>query len=89
MASMQAIEFQAKIRNGTIRIPSKYRQHLREEARVIVLLDQEDEVEIAPKRFTAASLRQSGLVGIWEDRDDISDSLLFARQLREKASHRR
>jgi len=38
--------------------------------------------------MTARDLLQSGLVGLWADRDDIHDSLAFARQLRWQAEHR-
>ena len=39
--------------------------------------------------LTAADLLQSGLVGMWADRTDISDSREFARRLREEAQTRR
>ena len=38
--------------------------------------------------ITAADLLNSGLVGLWADRDDIGDSSQFARKLREKAQRR-
>jgi predicted HTH domain antitoxin len=40
------------------------------------------------KELTARELLQSGLVGMWADRDDIDDSLSFAGQLRQQAEHR-
>ena len=40
------------------------------------------------RRLTARELSESDLVGLWADRDDIGDSLSFARQLREQAEHR-
>ena len=39
-------------------------------------------------RLTVGQLRQSGLIGLWEDRADIGDSSAYARQLREQAQHR-
>lgn len=42
-----------------------------------------------PRELTARDLLQSELVGLWADRDDIGDSLAFARQLRQQAEHRR
>jgi hypothetical protein len=39
-------------------------------------------------RLTAKKLLDSGLVGIWKDREEIRDSSEFARQLREKAQNR-
>lgn len=35
--------------------------------------------------LTARRLRQSGLIGLWKDREDIQDSAAYARQLREQA----
>lgn len=39
-------------------------------------------------RLTVGRLRQSGLIGLWQDRDDIGDSSVYARQLREQAQQR-
>jgi len=39
-------------------------------------------------RLTVGQLRRSGLIGLWEDRDDIGDSSVYARQLREQAQER-
>jgi len=36
-------------------------------------------------RLTVHQLRQSGLIGMWKDRDDIQDSATYARRLREQA----
>ena len=38
--------------------------------------------------LTAADLLESGLVGLWADRSDISDSQEFARRLRKQAQTR-
>lgn len=40
------------------------------------------------KRLTARQLLTSGLIGMWKDRTDITDSLDYARQLREQAERR-
>ncbi|MEW6236234.1 MAG: hypothetical protein AB1656_12685 [Candidatus Omnitrophota bacterium] len=40
------------------------------------------------KRLTVGRLRQSGLIGLWQDRDDIGDSSVYACQLREQAQLR-
>jgi hypothetical protein len=37
------------------------------------------------KRLTARQLLDSSLIGMWEDRIDITDSAEYARQLREQA----
>ncbi|HSN78026.1 MAG TPA: hypothetical protein VL334_23370 [Anaerolineae bacterium] len=39
----------------------------------------------ASTQLTAIDLAQSDLVGIWADRTDIEESLVFTRQLRSKA----
>jgi len=39
-------------------------------------------------RLTVGQLRKSGLIGLWEDRADLGDSSVYARQLREQAQHR-
>ncbi|OGC04401.1 hypothetical protein A2V82_10660 [candidate division KSB1 bacterium RBG_16_48_16] len=39
-------------------------------------------------RLTVGHLRRSGLIGLWQDRDDIKDSSVYARQLREQAQKR-
>jgi len=38
---------------------------------------------------TADRLCRSGLIGLWKDRMDITDSAIYARQLREQAQSRR
>ncbi len=35
--------------------------------------------------FTVGDFRNSGLLGMWKDRNDTEDSAVFARQLREEA----
>ena len=39
-------------------------------------------------RLTARQLRHSGLIDLWKDRKDITDSAAYARQLRERAQRR-
>ena len=54
--------------------------------------EQENELfpESSQKKFmTAKDLLESGLAGIWKDRDDIKDSVAYARKLREQAQNRR
>ncbi|MEM4725141.1 MAG: hypothetical protein QXP01_09035 [Candidatus Hadarchaeum sp.] len=38
--------------------------------------------------LTVRQLRQSGLIGLWKDRNDIEDSSTYARYLRERAEQR-
>ena len=52
------------------------------------------EVEIraeapAVQGVTLGELLNSGLVGLWKDREDITDSVEFARELRKRASRRK
>lgn len=44
--------------------------------------------KIVPRELTARELLQSDLVGLWADREDVGDSLEFARRLRRKAEYR-
>jgi hypothetical protein len=54
-----------------------------QEVKVLALIDQSSVVP--HQRLTADNLLQSGLVGLWEDHDDIDDSASYARRLREQA----
>ncbi len=38
------------------------------------------------KTFTVRQLLDSGLIGVWENRTDIKDSLTYARQLRDQSN---
>jgi hypothetical protein len=38
--------------------------------------------------LTVEQLRQSGLIGLWKDREEVQDSSVYARQLREEAQQR-
>jgi hypothetical protein len=58
-----------------------------QEVEVIVLLDAPSTASRA--RLTARRLLESGLVGLWEGRNDIEDSAAYARRLREDAQRRR
>ena len=46
-------------------------------------------VQTTPRpRLTVGQLRQSGLIGLWKDRDDVQDRAAFARRLRDQAQKR-
>ncbi|MFM7373017.1 MAG: hypothetical protein ACKO2Z_35600, partial [Sphaerospermopsis kisseleviana] len=45
-------------------------------------------LSVKKKILTARELLDSSLIGLWEKRDDISDSLVYARQLREQSQRR-
>ena len=54
-----------------------------------VILLPESSTKSMRKNLTARELFNSGLIGLWKDREDIKDSADYARQLREKAQNRR
>jgi hypothetical protein len=56
--------------------------------RVEVIILAEPLVSSPPPRLTAKRLIESGVVGLWQDREDITDSAAYARQLREEAQRR-
>ena len=94
---MYAIEFQTTIKDGKIEIPKSYHAQLTEQVRVIVLSEKQPEVATAvnttlssleKQPLTAETLLNSGLIGLWADREDITDNLEFARQLRREAEQR-
>ena len=53
----------------------------------VILLPQPQKT-VRRSRLTVRQLRQSGLIGLWKDRDDIEDSTVYARRLREQAQQR-
>lgn len=57
--------------------------------RVEVIVLAEPPVSPQLPRLTAKQLLESGVVGLWQDREDITDSASYARQLREEAQRRR
>jgi hypothetical protein len=63
-------------------LPCKKGQHVE----VIVLTETPEMIK--PARLTAKRLLESGLVGLWQDRQDILDSVAYARHLREEAQQR-
>ncbi|MBI5305542.1 MAG: hypothetical protein HY868_25660 [Chloroflexi bacterium] len=63
-------------------LPFRKGQHVE----MIVLPDAPAPSERPP--LTVRALLESGLIGMWKDRDDIGDSAEFARKLREQAQRR-
>ncbi len=53
----------------------------------IIVLPQVPDIHRHP--LTVRQFRLSGLIGLWKDRDDIQDSSVYARELREYAQRRR
>jgi len=48
-----------------------------------------DRARLGVCELTARDLLESRIVGLWADRDDIGNSLEYARRLRREAEHRR
>jgi hypothetical protein len=57
-----------------------------QEVEVIVLISPLPEPK---KTFTVRQLLDSGLMGVWENRTDIKDSLTYAQQLRDQSQAKR
>jgi hypothetical protein len=55
---------------------------------VTVIGESEDEEDIEEEGISAADLLNSGLVGMWADRDDIGDSAEFAEKIRRRWERR-
>lgn len=54
---------------------------------MIILIESND--KSSDRILTARKLRTSSLIGIWKDRDDITNSIDYARELRDMAQSRR
>jgi len=83
---MEAIRLQATIeKDGEIvmtGLPYKKGQ------RVEMILLSETPIGLRRTTLTARRLLQSGFIGLWKDRQDIRDSTVYARVLREAAQRR-
>jgi|GEM_PF-2548875 hypothetical protein len=53
------------------------------------LASRSEEININRSPLTVRRFRHSGLIGTWKDRDDIQDSSVYARRLREHVQSRR
>jgi hypothetical protein len=83
---MQAIRLQQTIEKDSEIHLSDLPVFQGQEVEVIVLISPLSEPK---KTFTARQLLNSGLIGVWENRTDIKDSLTYARQLREQSQAKR
>jgi len=83
---MQAIRLQQTIEKDSEIHLSDLPVFQGQEVEVIVLISPLPE---PIKTFTARQLLNSGLIGVWENRTDIKDSLTYARQLREQSQAKR
>ncbi|MDY6970135.1 MAG: hypothetical protein SVR08_15985 [Spirochaetota bacterium] len=52
----------------------------------MIILEEKTDTSLK-KHGTARELLKSGIVGMWKDRKDITDSSTFARILRERAQN--
>ena len=78
--------YNGTIRNGEIQFEQQP-ENLPEGAKVVVtIVNEQDEETI--KGISAAEILNSGLVGVWADRDDIEDSVKFAEEIRRRAERR-
>ena len=83
---MQAIRLQQTIEKDSEIHLSDLPVFQGQEVEVIVLISPLPEPK---KTFTVRQLLDSGLIGIWENRADIKDSLTYARQLRDQSQAKR
>jgi hypothetical protein len=83
---MQAIRLQQTIKKDSEIYLSDLPVFQGQEVEVIVLISPLPEPK---KTFTARQLLDSGLIGVWENRTDIKDSLTYARQLRDQSQSKR
>jgi hypothetical protein len=64
---MYAIEFQAKVKNGTIEIPSQYRDKLKRVVRVIVLAEVEEKTDNLIDQLLETPFRLKGFEPLSRD----------------------
>jgi hypothetical protein len=64
---MVAVEFQASVENGTIEIPSQYRNKLKKVVRVIVLAESEDGPENLIDQLLETPIRLEGFEPLSRD----------------------
>ena len=83
---MQAIRLQQTIEKDSEIHLSDLPVFQGQEVEVIVLISPLPEPK---KTFTVRQLLDSGLIGVWENRTDIKDSLTYARQLRDQSQAKR
>lgn len=82
---MEAIQIQKKISNDGKLYVDGLPCKKGDEVKIILFFHSEN----SPKPvLTANDLRYSELIGLWHKRDDINDSAIYARQLREQAQQR-
>ncbi len=83
---MQAIRVQQTVEKSGELIITDLPVEKGQQVEVLLLLSP-SETSKRP-RLTARELLNSELIGLWKDRTDITDSTMYARQLREQAQRR-
>jgi hypothetical protein len=83
---MQAIRLQQTIEKDSEIHLSDLPVFQGQEVEVIVLISPFFE---SKRTFTVRQLLDSGLIGVWENRTNIKDSLTYARQLRDQSQVKR
>ena len=81
--TMIAIEFNTQIRNGTIKIPVKYKTLDKKEARIIILTEETESKNSGSSSLTDKEMLFFQICGIWKDRD-ITKEILRDRAWRAK-----
>ena len=76
--------YRGKVQDGQIHLMDD--QALPEGAQVYIVVV--EEAGSKPAGITGAELAASEIVGMWSDRDDITDSAAFDEELRRKAERR-
>lgn len=66
---MYAVEFRAKVKNGTIEIPSQYRDRVTGDVKVILLAESQEQTSNLIDQLLAEPLRVQGFKPL--SRDDI------------------
>ena len=64
---MYAVEFQARVKNGTIEIPSQYRDKLKRVVRVIVLAEVEERADNLIDQLLEVPFRTKGFKPLSRD----------------------
>ncbi len=77
--------YQGLVERGSIQLEEG--RMLPDGTRVIVVVMQPDEPAVG-QGISGAEILESDLVGLWADREDITDSVAYAEELRRKAERR-
>ena len=83
---MEAIRLQKVLEKDGELVVTDLPFHKGQVVEMILLAESPNQSKRPP--LTAQALLDSGLIGMWKDRDDIGDSAEFARKLREQAQKR-